>query len=710
MAINRYVDVNFDQPVSNYVPLPLEMLYKLGKDASKDYEDTMKDMESGKDPISKLNTRTVARIYDPSRGIMVDAPIDFEDQKKGVLDYMNKQKQQIVDDYIKDKDVNKYKQRAFALKGEITSAYSDLAGKAAIVEQINKENEQLSKSEAFGLDPAYATKRLQYNTEYLKNLKTGKVQAYAPPSVAKQIDQEEVLNKDASNWKDDDAGSTAYSTGDYIYEMSKKGITGTRVYDYVNRMWNSPNHSAKAYAQLQMEHEMNLRGLKEDSEVEYSDYKKDKDGNIILDKDKKPVIETKKGKFKDVFMEDKKHDYAQALADKIVHLNKDVKMSADAYGLHNYKRKLAEEDASTYENTTSVGNPEVTNLQTLLNDAGLADVIDTKGNIKSGGGQKYTAINSKGDKAEFDNSIDAHNFAGDTGIITQQRESSKTADDAVNTAFKKATEIGKALNLPTPKDGNWVKAVYNHFVNVSKQASSTSDLHPSTGESLTKHLLGDNSDISNTEIYPQGSKNKNDKATADVVAHLAGNSIITGIDYSTENGAGLKLNYTPKSSDGKSSGPDEAYVMISKNKNLEADTRPVRHITTTYINYSKNPMQYQEELKTNPGKYFQTDETSTGVLTEKATKEFGPNAKLISSSTEYRENKKTGKTYALIRGMVNLNGDPLVLTYNTETATWEKPKSLDAAQSEQTHYIETKGSLSQYNTKLQETLKTTSIQ
>jgi len=693
MAINRYVDVNFDQPVSNYVPLPLEMLYKLGKDASKDYEDTMKDMESGKDPISKLNTRSVARVYDPAQGGMVDAPIDFEKEKKGVLDYMNTQKQQIVDDYIKDKDTNRYKQRAAKLKGELTSAYSDLAGKSAIVDQINKENIELSKSEAFGLNPAYATKRLQYNTQYLKDMQNPDkgLQAYAPPAVAKQVSMEDVYVKDITGWKEDDMGSKSYTDGQYIHDINTKGITGTRVYDYAKRAWNDPNHSARAVANLELEHDLNMKGLKPDSIVEYQDYKKDADGNIIKDKQGNPVLEVKKGKYADIFMEDKQRDYAQALADRIVHQTIDTKMSADAFGLHDYKQKVAEESAKSYANTSSVGNPTATNMQQLLSENGLSDLIDADGNIKSHNSGILVGHNPAGMLPNI-------GFYGAT-----------EGDNAVNAAFKKAQEVGKALNLPTPKDGNWVKAVHRHFQNVAIQASTTSDFHPSTAESLTKNFLGENSDIGNMEIYPQGSQNKNDKATTEVAGRLAKNSKFTGIDYYANDNAGLKLAYTPKDSNGAQSGPDESYIAIPKNKNFLAEAEPVRHISNAYVTYMKNPVAYDKDIKENPNKYFKTDDGSTNILKNKAKEVIGEGSKLIATSVEIRKDAKNNP-YTIYRGVVEAGGNTAVLTYNGKTKTWNRAEPLQSVQEEQTHYIETEGSLRQFNTKLAETLKTTEVE
>ena len=53
MAVNRYVGFDYDQPVSNYVPLPLDAIYKIGQDADKKYQDSIDDVTKGTGLLSK---------------------------------------------------------------------------------------------------------------------------------------------------------------------------------------------------------------------------------------------------------------------------------------------------------------------------------------------------------------------------------------------------------------------------------------------------------------------------------------------------------------------------------------------------------------------------------------------------------------------------------------------------------------------------------
>lgn len=630
MAINRYVDVNFDQPVSNYVPLPLEMLYKLGKDASKDYEDTMKDMESGKDPISKLNTRTVARIYDPSQGIMVDAPIDFEDQKKGVLDYMNKQKQQIVDDYIKDKDVNKYKQRAAALKGDMISAYSDLTGKAAIVDQINKENEQLSKSEAFGLDPAYATERLHYNTDYLRNLKAGKVQAYAPPSVAKQVNMEDVIKTDTDNWYKSDLGS-GYSTGDYITEVNKKGITGTRVYDYVNNAWRNPNHSARALAQLQMKHQMGLTGLSKDSEVEYQDYKTDEKGNIVLDKDKKPIIETKKGKFEDVFMEQKKREYEAALAAKLVHTDLDYNLKANPFALRALDKK---DEAEAYKylpiyesnpDSTSTNNRQALGFLGVktdyLNDDGSVKTDDIQ-NISDADREYHTKRATEWLKDYKEGKLSAQNALvyGKSYLETINKINNNDLRNRYADKFKGLLKAAVAYGLLGDKqsfanyklpDGkiNYMKLegdLVNLGKNINTSSSNVMGLQADFTPDLNRTYLGQTKvdDNGNTifekspllqkmKIYEQGDPESSSKIRQEGVDKLAQNGSIVALDFNDPNLGAMTLTATK----GKDDVEPKLYTAIVPDVNLKKSMEPVHNFTQQINKTLSNKMSAEEKAK-----------------------------------------------------------------------------------------------------------------
>lgn len=246
MAINRYVDVNFDQPVSNYVPLPLEMLYKLGKDASKDYEDALKGIEDSKGILGKHKTRTSVKVYDPNKGGVVDAQIDFEPQRQAYQAKLQSEMESITNDYIKDKDTNKFKQRMSSLKNNAVAMNNDLAVKSAIIDKIDKHNEEIAKNKDFATQGYLGNEMLDYNTsfynEYLKD--PNKIANYNSYEIANKINRAEEIGKYFQHMgaEVDEQVSSAYATGTgYIRSKYREGVTEDKIKKHFNS-WieNSP--------------------------------------------------------------------------------------------------------------------------------------------------------------------------------------------------------------------------------------------------------------------------------------------------------------------------------------------------------------------------------------------------------------------------------------------------------------------------------------
>jgi hypothetical protein len=310
------------------------------------YDNSLKDLNTSTDPIGKLNLQAGLKIYDKTApGGITDVSTKWEDHKSQYMKMLDDERQSIVDEYLKDQDTNKFNQRKNQYINKAKMIHSDLASKEQIAKQIVKQNEELSKSESFAKNPVYAAKQISYNTNYINKLLNGDAGEYMAPGVAKEVDMEDVINKDTSNWKQSDLGSTAYTDGQYIHDIDTKGITGTRVYDYANRVWNDPNHSARAMANLELEHYLGTTGQNYNDEHIYEDYQRDSKGNIVKGKDGQPIMVEKKGKLGELFLEQKKQDYSNALADKLVHTEKNVGLKSDAYGLYNMKKADAEEEA-----------------------------------------------------------------------------------------------------------------------------------------------------------------------------------------------------------------------------------------------------------------------------------------------------------------------------------------------------------------------------
>lgn len=360
-------------------------------------------------------------------------------------------------------------------------------------------------------------------------------------------------------------------------------------------------------------------------------------------------------------------------------------------------RKVAgENDASNFGKiitTNEQGNPETMDLESTFEGLGLKGIFDDKGGLKTNSplDSKYTATKVNGETKTFDNSVDAHKFAGSTGVISQQRVgASKSASDVVHNAYSKLVPIAQKLGLEV-KDGKYAEAMYNYGLAVAKRRSTTSNLQPNTQENLTENFLGKNSNFHNMEIYEQGNENSNAKLTNEQAGMLSGNSRITGIDYFGNNQSGWKIAATPKDDKGNTAGIDQALIAIPRDKKFEEETRPI-------YNISKGALEFAKTGEVN-SKY---KDRNYDNLQNYVNKHVSGTPKLSGSSTEYDSNGNE-----IIRGsfVQTINGEPQM--FGVEMYPGQAPiiTTLDNIQNKKTEELQLKGSLNQYVNKLQETTK-----
>lgn len=476
MSVNRYVSIDYNAPMSNYVKPPLEMLQAVGSAMQDKYDTSLKELNTSTDPIGKINLQSGMKIYDKTApGGITDVSTQWENHKSQYMKMLDDERQSIVDDYLKDQDTNKFNQRKNQYINKAKMVHSDLASKEQIAKQIVKQNEELSKSESFARNPAYAAKQISYNTNYINSLLKGDAGEYMAPGVAKQIDMEDVINKDTTNWKQSDLGSTAYTDGQYIHDINTKGITGTRVYDYANRVWNDPNHSARAMANLELEHYLGTTGQKYNDEHPYKDYQRDSKGNIVKGKDGQPIMVDKKGKLGDLFLEQKKQDYSNALADKLVHTEKDVNLKSDAYGLYNMKKADAEEEARRqYE----------LSIQDVAAAGASTDESFTKV-VKNVLGDKFDFV---GGKLHYNATQEGEQYVNILGKEIPYSELTNTSTSKLKQLFPFASvsSTGKdKVSIMMPDDnGNW--ANYEYKVNTRGKNEGLMNDHKNVTEMASR--------------------------------------------------------------------------------------------------------------------------------------------------------------------------------------------------------------------------------
>jgi len=336
MGVNRYTNYQSRQPVSSYVPMPLDALYKIGKDADKAYEDTNKKLVDATDPFAKLNLNAGSKVYDPSApGGIRDASLDFEDIKNQTVASLDEEKNKIAADYIAGEIDNIYQYR---LKSQqyVTKAfqeYNKLKAIDSIAETMRKHSEEVSKNKDFATDPYYGQQLLAYNTQYMNDLKKGKIAPYNPYDVAEKFDSAEELNKHALHFAES-GDASAYDAGDYLREVSTKGVSGTRVSNYIDNSWKDSKE--RTYGLMKINHDIAAAGDNPERIVDYTEIvdQKGKDGKYY------PVEVKKKGKLIDVMEAQAKDEFHNRLAAKIVHQTEESHIKGDWKAEADYKHKL----------------------------------------------------------------------------------------------------------------------------------------------------------------------------------------------------------------------------------------------------------------------------------------------------------------------------------------------------------------------------------
>lgn len=342
------------------------------------------------------------------------------------------------------------------------------------------------------------------------------------------------------------------------------------------------------------------------------------------------------------------------------------------------RKTSADNDASNFGRiitTNEQGNPESTDIESVIAGLGLGDVMDTEGRVK------LQPLHKTGNVTKG-------------GIVTNLKDAKSPDQLALDNAVLLVNK-SKALGLEPPVDGDYRKQLYNYALTVAKRRSTTSNLQPNTQEAMTKAFFGENSNLHNMEVYEQGNESSNAKLTNEMLGVMAQNSRLTGIDYYGNSQAGWKVAVTPKDEDGKNAGADKALIAIPRDKVFEEETRPIWTI-------SKGALEFAKTGKVNP----EYKDQNYDKVQEYAKQHIGGAPIISGSSTEYTPNGE------IIRGSFNqvINGEPQFFTieFNPKYAS-PIITTLDKTQNNKTEELQIKGSLNQYINKLQETTKPSNV-
>lgn len=613
-GINRYVDVNFDQPMSNYVPLPLDTLYKLGKDADKTYEDTLKDLDSGRDPLSKLKLRTSVKVYDPSvEGGVRDAAIDFEDQKANYLDYINKQKQMIVDDYIKDKDSAKFRQRASKLKGDVTSIYNDLASKSAIVDKIDKHNAEIEKQQDPSLKEFLRNKELEYNTGYYNQYQQGKLNDYSSYNAAKDTDRAKEVKEFFGSLGEEVQQMYASPTGDgYIRTKYLEGRTKDKIRNTFDSWFE--NSTVKADMDLELNDLFARTGMNPKAKRK-------------VKVDGKEVEVTNYDYFRNQQM-DQALDMAYGFSTSKGH--EDLKSDATALRAMDKKDEL---DSYKYLPVYEGNIDKVpTNNKQALQAVGIdSPNIDDDGSVKTSDIQniskediKYHIDRAKKFMEDYNNGkLNDQDMLvyGKSYLNTLNKINNNDLKDRYAEKFKGLVKSGFEYGLLTDEKG---KANYRmpdgkfNFLkleadlvelgkNINTSSSNVMGLEANFIPDLNRTYLGETktdvngntifekaSMLQKVAIYEQGDPNSASKIRQEGVDKLAQNGSFVGFDFNDPNLGAATITATK----GKGDIEPKLYTAILPDVNLKNSMAPV-HKFTQDINKTLNNKLSPEDKKLN---------------------------------------------------------------------------------------------------------------
>ena len=240
--------------VSQYVPLPLEMIAAAGAEKQKQYDTSLKDVSS--DLLGGININASLPVYGQQGGIEnIDA--GFNNIKNKYTASINAKRDKIAEDLMSGK-VEPGGQQMYQLKRETVNAANELKSYENVAKQINTANELISNNEAYATNPYYATELLSYNTKWKQDADLGNIRNYAPPGIAKEFD----IQNEVKNMTFKTEGGERVSIDDYIRTTGATGVPESRVREAARDIFMSPMSKVRQNADLYIKNDMQMNPQK----------------------------------------------------------------------------------------------------------------------------------------------------------------------------------------------------------------------------------------------------------------------------------------------------------------------------------------------------------------------------------------------------------------------------------------------------------------
>jgi hypothetical protein len=247
MAINRFVTVDWDQPISSFVPRPFEAALMAGKQAQDELDIKLKDLESSTDPFAKLDLSGTIKIYDPTNPKSVNGVVDydlgstFENQKNAIVNNLSKERTKLVDDLWSQKITqNDFDRQLSQHKTKAKLAYGALSEAENKLKVVKKQNEEAGKNKEWALQGHLGEEYLKYNTDYVKDLQNNIFREYNPYSIAEKTDRPKEVVEYFDKLNPEILASSSGPTGTgYIRTHYREGVTKSKIENAFTDWYNN---------------------------------------------------------------------------------------------------------------------------------------------------------------------------------------------------------------------------------------------------------------------------------------------------------------------------------------------------------------------------------------------------------------------------------------------------------------------------------------
>lgn len=603
MAINRFVNVDWDQPISSFVPRPFEAAMLAAKQTQEDLDTKLKALESSTDPFAKLDLSGTIKIYDPTNPKSVNGVVDydlgtkFEQQKNAIVNNLAQERTKLVNDLYDQKiSQNEFDRQVTNNITKSKLAYNSLAEAQNKLKVIRKQNEEVGKNEDFALKGHLGEKYLKYNTDYVKDLESNILREYNPYAIAKNIDRPKEVVEYFDKINPEILASSSGPTGSgYIRTHYREGVTKSKIEKAFTDWYN--NSDVKSDILLEGYDKAYREGINPDMEMKVRiPVGKDKSGKIKYEEETMKWIDAfQQDKFNEVKnmaygfesssgRDDTKGDSVWTHKDKMKRLEEltsfnSTVVESGAVVSDNipeaFKKYVDKDGRLSLDNITKIASKEATN-NIIIPGYGSRSINDLPKGWYKMSVQNYGDVLIGPDQKQ-------HPIKYDTKF--DNTKAIKTVEEVTKEAVKIADRFGLDTKGKTAQQvfDDVMSVLNSTAVNVSKGT----DLHPKVSEAITKDIAGTDKTASKlqfVDIYGPSGKDKLTGQEYMAKNDLNPNSLqFMSYDFSAPE-PGAKT-FSVKTNDGK----EEKVVRITtRNQDEQNHFRPAYEVVQNIQKFVQN--------------------------------------------------------------------------------------------------------------------------